>query len=230
MPVRNVELWLHEEILLLALTDEKGTVDHRAGMYAYAMAGAAISELLRAGRLGIEDERKRFLVVADERPVGEPLLDELQGRVARARRRERLQVWVTRVAQRSDLRHRVAAGLCERGVLRETEVRILLVFPQRRYPQQDPRYERAIRERLMRAVQDDRATVDPRTATLLALLDAGELLSLVFDRQALRQHKERIRQIATGQLVGRGTKAAVQAAQAAVCAATTAAIVAATSG
>lgn len=226
MASRTTELWLHEEVLLLSLRDEKGNVDGRASLYTYALAGGAISELLLAGRLTITDARKQLLEVADPRPLNEPLLDEVLGRISSARRRERMQTWVMRVAHTRNLRHRVAAGLCERGVLRETEAQVLLLFRVRRYPEQDPRCERAIRARLTEAVLSERGACTPRTATLLALLEAGQLLGLVFSREELRRGRERLSQITRGQLMGRGTKGAVEAAQAAACAATTAALVA----
>ena len=47
----GAELYLHEEILLIALRDEKGTLESAASMsHAYAMAGAMMAEPGRSRR------------------------------------------------------------------------------------------------------------------------------------------------------------------------------------
>ena len=52
--VANDELHLYEEIMLLALRDEEGTVASGT-MYNYAVGGALLAELLLEQRLRIEE-------------------------------------------------------------------------------------------------------------------------------------------------------------------------------
>ena len=62
-------LCLHEELLLLALKDDEGTV---AGgtMYQYAIGGALIAELVMAERVTVvkDSKRRRLRVLDHHRP------------------------------------------------------------------------------------------------------------------------------------------------------------------
>lgn len=230
MPTNDTQLHLHEEILLLALNDEKGTIHSRAGMWQYAMAAGILEELLLAERIAITRERKKnFVDVISERPVGDPILDESLTLIANAKRRARLQTWITRLTRLRDLRHRVAAELCRRRILREDEGRILFIFTRRLYPERDPRHERRIIERLRKAIFTNTRKIDPRTAILVSLANSINLLKIPFDKRELRQRKTRIAEISEGDVVGEATRAVIAAAQAAVVAATIAATTAATS-
>jgi|MEHZ01.5.fsa_nt_MEHZ011385232.1_3 hypothetical protein len=42
----NKTLFFHEEVLLLAFKDQKGTIDFRAGSFLNVIAGAILAELL----------------------------------------------------------------------------------------------------------------------------------------------------------------------------------------
>ncbi len=55
------ELGLHEEILLLALQDRKGTVESKAGMYTYALGGALLAELTLGKHVTIGEDKKQFV-------------------------------------------------------------------------------------------------------------------------------------------------------------------------
>ena len=54
---RRSNLFLYEEIMLLALRDEKGTIASGA-MYQHAIGGAVLAELLMTGRLTVDESRK----------------------------------------------------------------------------------------------------------------------------------------------------------------------------
>ncbi len=60
MPRVQTSLYLHEEIMLLALRDEQGTVEYGTN-YVYAMCGGILAELLLAGRITVEDNRKKLV-------------------------------------------------------------------------------------------------------------------------------------------------------------------------
>jgi len=213
-------LTLHEEILLLAFRDKAGTLAAEETKFQHALGGAILAELLLAGRAGIEESRRRkFVVPRDPRPLGEPVLDEALAKLRDARRRASLKTWVTRFRGMKNLRHRVARQLCRRGVLRADEDKVLFLFTRKIYPELDPRPERALVERLRRAIFTDAADVDARTAVLVALADKTGLLKNVFDRKELKARKARLKSIAAGEAVGEvgeAAKAAAEAMQAAI--------------
>lgn len=229
------ELRLHEEVLLLALKDERGTP--HAAPYAFALGGALLAELFLSDRLALEEKPRRkppkpgrtpdyLVVVKDPKPLADSILDECLHRVKDSKKTRSPQDWVTRFHQLKDLKRRIAVGLCRRGVLREREDRILMLFRRRAYPTLDGAPERRVVERIRAAVEGESADVDPRTAVLIALASNTGLLKPVLGKEMMKRRKDRIAAISDGEAVGAATKAAVEATQAAVIAATAAASVA----
>jgi hypothetical protein len=209
-------LSLHEEILLLALRDKEGTV---AGgtYYSYALGGALLAELLLQRRIKIDESgRKKLVVVASSKPVGDPLLDECLEKVKTAKRRGSVQTWVGRFAGLKRLKHRVALGLCERGILKADEDTVLRIFKRKTYPEVDPEPERVLIKRLRQAIFTYTRELDPRTVVLVALAHSAGILKVVFDKKKLKGRKKRLEQIARGDVVGEATREVIQAMQAAV--------------
>jgi len=206
---------LHEEVLLLALRDEKGTIASGT-MYQYAIAGAILSELMLQQRIAVDESaRKKRAEVIDRRPTGAPLLAECLEKMAKTKPKG-LDHWVGKFAGISSLKHRVAERLCDRGILHEEEGTILFVFTRRTYPETDPRPEQEIVERLRQAIFGDAREVDARTVVLVSLADSAGILKVVFDKKELKARKQRIEQVVNGELMGRAAKDAIQAVQAAV--------------
>jgi hypothetical protein len=117
------------------------------------------------------------------------------------------------------VKHRVAASLVRKGILREDEGRVMLLFTRRLYPELDPVHERRIVERIEAAISSDTATVDPRTTVLIALAHHAGLLTVNIERARRRARRDRVRSIIKGDAVGNATKQAVEATQAAIFAA-----------
>lgn len=224
------ELWLHEEVLLLALKDEKGTP--HSSMYTIAMGGAILAELLLNERFVLEERPRKkplkpgkkpdYLVAIDNpKALADPVLDECLHRVTISKKARSPQDWVARFGQLKDLRRRVAVGLCRKGILREREDRILVLFRRTAYPTLDGAPERRVVDRLRDAVVGDSMDLDARTAVLVALANGTGILKHVLGKDLVKQRKDRLKEIGEGDIVGEATKAAVEAAQAAVIAATT---------
>lgn len=231
MATTLADLGLHERALLLALDDDRGTI-HQAAMYAYAVAGGILAELLLAERIRLEErpgKKKALVEVASATQTGDPVVDEVLEKIRTAKRRAPLDRWVARVAQTSNLKHRVAQRLAWKGVLRATEDRVLLLFRRRIYPELDPEPERELAASLREAVLGDSDDVDARTAILAAMGWRAGLLRPVLDRKQLKARKQRLESLAKGDAVAGATKAAIAATQAAITAATLAATTAATS-
>jgi hypothetical protein len=209
-------LSLHEEILLLALRGEEGTI--AAGTtYQHALGAAIVAELLLRDRLAVSDpEGKKLAEVIDRKSTRDALLDECLEQIAADHKPRPLAHWVGKFAGIKGLKHRVAERLCECGILREEEGKVLIVFTRRIYPETDPRPEQAIVERLRRAVMTDARDVGPRTVVLVSLTNATGILKQVFDKKELKERAGRIEQVINGELVGKAARDAVQAMQAAV--------------
>jgi hypothetical protein len=222
------DLTLPEEVLLLALRDDAGTIPG-GSMYGFAMAGAVVAELALRERITVEKKRKSHLVhVADPRPTGDSLLDDALDRIRSAKRRASVTSWVGRLAD-TRARDRVAQRLVQRGVLRRAQGRVLVFFSRKTWPTVDPRPEAEIVERMRGAIFAGEAP-DPRTAVLIGLAAPSGLLAHVFDKRALQERTGRIQEIAAAahaaDVTSQAVKTSIDATTAAVLAATTAALVA----
>jgi hypothetical protein len=210
-------LFLHEEILLLALRDEEGTIASGGTMYQYAISAGLLAELLLSKRIEVDQSSKKKLVnFVSSTPLGEPLIDECLEMVGNAKRRAVLQTWVSRFADVKNLKHRVAQQLCKRGILRADEDKVLLLFTRKIYPEVDPVPERELIRRLEHAIFTETRDIDPRTVVLLSLANSTGLLIIVFDKKKLKSRKTRIKQIIDGEITGKATTEAIQAMQAAI--------------
>jgi Golgi phosphoprotein 3 len=209
-------LFLHEEILLLALRDKEGTIASGT-MYQYAIGAAVLAELLLSKRIEVEQSGKKKLVnLISPSPLGDPLIDECLEKVGNAKRRAVLQTWVSRFAGVKNLKHRVAQQLCRRGILRADEDKVLLLFTRKIYPEINPGPERELIRRLEHAIFTDTRDIDPRTVVLFSLANSTGLLKIVFDKKKLKGRKARIEQIVNGEITGKAATEAIQAMQAAV--------------
>ncbi len=209
-------LFLYEEVMLLVLRDEEGTIASGT-MYQYAIGAAILAELLLSERLAVEQTGKKKLVnLVSSMPLGDPLIDECLEKINRAKRRSVLQTWVSRFSGVKNLKHRVAQQLCDRGILKASEDKILLIFTRKIYPEINPGPERELMERLRLAIFTDVGDISSRTVVLVSLANSTGLLKVVFDKKKLKNRKARIKQIVNGEITGKAATEAIQAMQAAV--------------
>ena len=79
------DLTLYEEILLLALKDEEGTVAFGV-MLSQALGGAILAELLLEGRLETTKDKSPKIKAVGRTPLGDPILDNALGLVRAAKK------------------------------------------------------------------------------------------------------------------------------------------------
>lgn len=211
-------LCLHHELALLVLDDSKGTFE--GTMYQYGLAGAVLSELLLQGYIGVTDDKKSKVSIQVDQPSGDSLLDETLAKISASSKPRNLQYWVSKVASSKNLKERIAEQLCELGILRQEEGKILWIFTRKIWPELDGSYEDEIRKRMAEVMFRDTQELDERTVVLVALANGCGVLKANFAPVELRQHKARIKEISEGKLLAAGaTKDAIVAAQAAIIAA-----------
>ncbi len=215
------ELNFYEEIMLLALRDEEGTVAADDTAFAYTLGGSLLAELLLMGRISVDEakKKKKLVNLDSSTPTGDPLLDECLEKLRNAKRRGSLNTWVSRFAGIKKLKHRAAQQLCRRGILRLDEGKVLLLFRRKIYPELDPGPEREVVERLRAAIFTETDQLDPRTVVLVALADKAGVLKNAFDKKELKARKKRIERIGEGSLTAAAVKEVVEAVQMAVMAA-----------
>jgi hypothetical protein len=210
------ELFLYEELMLLALKDEKGTLEADGTRFQYTVAASFLAELLLANRIRVVEAKKKLVEFKGADLLGDPILDECLEKLKTAKRRASLTTWVSRFAGLKKLKHRVAGQLVHRGILRADQDKVLLVFNRKVYPELDPRPEREVIERLRKAIFGDARDVDPRTTVLVSLADKAGVLKNAFDKRDLKRRKERIKQIGAGNVTAAAAQEVIEAVQAAV--------------
>ena len=215
---KDKSLHLYEEIMLLALRDEKGTI--ATSFPEQLIAGAILAELLLDGHLSVENSRKKLVDIKNRKKTGDPVIDECLEKIKMVKRPASLQTWVNRIAGIKQLRHKAARQLCDRKILRADEDKILLIFKRRIYPEIDPMPEKQLIDRLKSAIFTDQRDLDPRTTVLVSLASGTELLRQTFGRKELKARKKRIEQIVNGDLVGKATRELIEACQTALMVAT----------
>jgi Golgi phosphoprotein 3 len=211
------KLSLAEELLLLALNDEKGTVLMAGSMgLSYGLAGALLIELVEAGLLRIEG---KDLVAPPAGSARDEILDEVLGIIRSAKRTRDLKYWVGKIG-RSGGQHKkkLLDRLVDRRILQKEDHRLLLIFPTKRYPQTDPMPEYGIRERVRQALRG-MTPPDARTAALISLVQACDLTGTLFEKGERREAKKRAKEISASQPVGTAVARVIEAAKAAVIAA-----------
>jgi len=219
------ELYLYEEVLLLALQDEKGSVDWKAGNLGTVLGGALIAELLLHEKITLAESQKQTVQVLNSSPMGEAVLDEALIEIQSSAKVKPIQHWVSKLSGIPKLMERIARGLCSKGILKETEEKVLLFFKTKRYPEINPEPERALIERLRKAIYAEVTEVDLRTTLLLSLTYNSNLLAIPFSSSELRANKHQIESIIKGDKIGEATTAVIQAIQTAIIVATVVPIV-----
>jgi uncharacterized membrane protein YgcG len=193
---------LPEELLLLALHDEKGSViPAAASVLNGALVGAVLMELGLAGRVREDDDGA---LLAYPAPTGDEILDEALQRIAEADRPRQPSYWVGRLARRIPrLKDRLLEQLVARGVLERRERRILWVFPSRSFPLADAAAEQQARDRIRAVILEDRVP-DQRTAALIGLVRACNLIDEVFAPHERSQANRRFEELTSEEAVGSG--------------------------
>lgn len=209
-------LHIHEEILLLALRDKKGTMLFGIN-YAQALAGALLAELLLKNKIEIESSGKRkFVKLVNQKSTGNALLDECIGKLVSAKRRARPQTWIQRFANIRRLKHKAAQSLCQKRILKMEEDKVLLLFNRKIYPELNPKPEKRLMDKLYKALFGSSKEIDPETVILISICNSTGILRQLFDKSKLREKKNRIKDITSGNLIGKATKEAIEAMQAAI--------------
>jgi len=206
---------LPEELLLLALHDEKGSViPSAARVLNGALVGAVLMELGLTGRLGEHDDGA---LLADPTPTGDPILDEASTWIAGADRPRMASYWVGRLAGRMPhLKDRLLEQLVSKGVLERRERRILWIFPSRSFPLADAAAEQQARDRIRAVILDGQAP-DKRTIGLIGLVRACNLIDEIFAPHERAQAHRRLGELTSedavnGGLFGDGLDAVLMAA------------------
>lgn len=198
---KETRLTLMEEVLLLGLKDREGYTSFWNDCISSGLRGCILIELALRGRVELErvGARKRSLLgrkilLKNDTPTGDVLLDEALRHVKEMEPAETVQNWIEYLSgetwnplklryQLKNVRERLAKNLVEKGVL-TTEKQNFLLFDMTTHPLTD----NIMKTRLIKKVQDavltrwvnDAQRIDKRMLALIFLAHASDVLENAF--------------------------------------------------
>lgn len=203
---------LAEDLLLLALDDDRGTVSwQRSTELSYGLGGALLTDLALQERIDSVDKK---IVISDPSPTGDRLLDAALATTRAPKKPRDAKHWVEKLGGRNGLKEQLARRPVARGILREQEHTFLWVFHDPRFPTSDPGPETSIRDQI-RDVAVAGAEPDTRTLLLFSLVSTCNLTDGLFTREERKQAKLRIKDLVEGEQFGKAVSGAVAEATAA---------------
>ncbi|WP_176142452.1 GOLPH3/VPS74 family protein [Halobacillus hunanensis] len=204
-----------EELLLLALDDDKGTVVFSASSSLnYGLAGAILAELTIQERITLEDEK---VVVMNEN--GDGFQRTVLQQIKDSKKPRSVKHWVQSISFRMNkIKKEILNSLVKRNVLREEEQKILWVFSRHVYPNEQDKPEQQIRKRLHSCLYGNEEA-DERTVMLLSLIKACNLIGEVFPNEKSKDVQNRIDEVSESEAYGKAVKKSIEAMQTVVIAA-----------
>ena len=192
-------LGLVEESMLLLLRDEGGSfVRMPTASMRLAIAGAVLTELADANRI---DTDSQHVVLVDDTPTGDRLLDPTLAGIAVAER-QNTRDWIEYVAERADVIRAEALGrLIGEGILTERDHRFRWMFRTRRYPSVGGDVCKEVRWRVVEVLRSDEVPV-PRDVFLICLADACGIFRKLVPRRERARLTRRIKQVTRRNLIG----------------------------
>lgn len=194
---------LAEEILLILLDEEKGTLPPVPQLTLhFVLAGAVLMELAIANR--IDCDIYNLNIISNE-PLDEPILDKNLQRICDEPEHKEVKFWINAVAD--DGATIVDLGfkrLVERGILGESEKRFLWVMKTRSYPTLDGTVEREAKHRIMNILYSEQIP-DQRDVVIICLLDACDMFRTLLGPVELNRLRTRISDISRLDLIGQTT-------------------------
>ncbi|CAG9855170.1 unnamed protein product [Phyllotreta striolata] len=198
---KETRLTLMEEVLLLGLKDKEGYTSFWNDCISSGLRGCILIELGLRGRVELEKvgmRRKNLLakklIVKNDTPIGDVLLDEALKHLKETDPPESVQSWIEYLSgetwnplklryQLKNVRERLAKNLVEKGVL-TTEKQNFLFFDMTTHPLTD----NVTKSRLIKKIQDavlskwvnNPQQMDKRMLALIFLAHASDVLENAF--------------------------------------------------
>jgi hypothetical protein len=220
------KLSIAQSLLLLALNDKKGNL--QSSFLKPALAGAALAELVLDDWIKVDGPGKTPVQILQSGRPDSPFLALCLARIRAGAKPKPMKYWVSKIAALPDLITTLAGELIEMGAISEKKTKVFWVFDRTLWPESSPMLERDLKSTMKRVMFGGSGQADDKLGAVIALAKMGGLLRRNFDRDDLKQHKDRIKLLAKNDLPAiRATAKVIKELQAAaMMAATSGAIVA----
>jgi hypothetical protein len=206
-------LSLMEEILLLALKEEKGSLSMTASSQInYCLAGAILMELELHQRIKAD---KKTVQVIDRTPTRNPHLDAALKQIDSHGRLRTPDYWVTKLPRTlKTLRQEILTQMMEKALVREEEHQVFIFFTVNRYPLRDIRAKKDILDRLQKILLRGESAM-PRTVKLIGLVSNCGLLYTLFDKEDRKHARKKAKEVTAEDVLSQAVKKALESQSAA---------------
>jgi golgi phosphoprotein 3 len=192
---------LAEELLLLSIDDQKGTVISCDQVLDYGLAGSVLVELILQQKVEITDN---LVIVTDVTSTGDQILDAAIAKIQQATQPVLAQRWIDSLSSDlGGLRQILLDQLVVKGILRKDEQKILWMFSVANYPTQDVAVENEVRRRVRAAVMTGNFD-SSRTLVLVAILSTCRfVLNSIFKPEEQAQVNIRVKEMLDADFTGK---------------------------
>ncbi|OHX64611.1 hypothetical protein NH26_23865 [Flammeovirga pacifica] len=186
------KLSILDQLMLLAIDDNKGTFVSDYSIFGYCLAGAALYDLTLKGKIVIENERVK---VINREKVNDLALDKCLEMIDQSKKERKVKTWIDKLGQREkSLRKHSLNKLIGLNILEEKEDKILWIFSNNKYPTKNEIPENVIRKRLMDIIQEEQSP-DNNDIMLISLVNACSLNKEVYGKKVAKEKKKEIKAI-----------------------------------
>lgn len=193
-----MKLAIYEKMMLLALNDKEGTIPISTNVY-IVLGTAIIGELFLNKKIKLVD--KKIIEVIDETEIEDQVLKDSLSLIKGSKKKD-LTYCYNLIVNQKNFYDNIAIKLCDKGILKTDVKKILLLFKQNVYPEINPEPERKINSKIRNAVIYPEGKIDEEMTIIISILKNCSLLNSVFNKDEIKQYKEKIEQICKGELVG----------------------------
>jgi len=187
-----MNLNLVDQLTLLALDDEKGSIVADTFSFGYGLAGAVILELSLHERIVIKEKK---IEVKSSATSGDILLDYFLDMIRNSKKKRTIQSWVEIMGGKADhIKDETVKKLIEDGILTKKEEKILWVFSNDKYPTQNAKPENELKKRLNDILLNNRE-ISSKEVMLYSLIDMCDLNREVFGKERAKEYKKKIKAI-----------------------------------
>ncbi len=192
---------LMEELLLLALDDEKGKILFSSSTeLPYALRGAVLLELVIEKKINVIDKK---VVLSDPTITGNPILNSALEIIKNKNKKKSIGYWISKLVYKmKSLRKDLFSGLMDKGIIEKEDGKILWLIPTKRYPTKNPIPENEVRKRIIDIVLYDKQP-DDRSLMLISLVNSCNLIKEIFPKESRKEAKRKMKKIVKNETFGK---------------------------
>jgi hypothetical protein len=186
-------LTLSEELLLLAVHDEKGSVIlSTTALLPYGVAASILLDLKYLGKIDFKDEKLNLITFT---PTGIDFLDEMLIFIKNQQKIHKIRWWIKKIATKNSMiLEKIFEKLVLEGILKREKHNFMFMVDFFRYPTLNPVPELETRDKIHKSVLMG-IKPDEKLAALISLMYFCGLVKEVFPAEQRKKAKKSIKNL-----------------------------------